>query len=393
MMQTKKKKDIATIAAHAGTSPDNNYGIVNPPVYHTSTILRESLDHYRHHKGAFDYGRIGTPTSRAVEQAVAAIYHADDAISVSSGLASVTTAILAVVKTGDEALFPDSIYGSSRRFLENVLPNIGVQPIFYDPIADISHIKKLISDKTSLIYLETPGSLTFEMQDTKALVSLAKESGCVTIADNTWGTAMHYDAFGHGIDIVIEAGTKYISGHSDVSIGFIIANGKTAQQVRLYAQYIGHCVAPDDLYLTLRGLRTMPLRLKESEKNGIYLAKWIAEQPEVVTILHPALPSHPQHHLWQRDFTGSAGLFSFGLDNAIDNQAVDAMINDLAYFGIGDSWGGYESLISEAEVKIKRTVSEKPLGRIIRIYAGIENADDLLDDIKAGFERMRKALK
>ena len=386
-LMTKISKN--TIATHAGLNPDDNYGIPNPPVYHTSTILKPNLDDYRQHRGQYDYGRLGTPTSEATEKAVAALYGCDEIVAVPSGLAAITTGVLAVVKAGDQALFPDSLYGSGRRFVEHVLPRIGVDVVFYDPIAPISSLEDLTTKNTSLIYIETPGSLTFEMQDTKAIVALAHSKGALVAADNTWGTALYFDVFGHGIDLVIEAGTKYISGHSDVSIGFVGGNGDVGKAIRNYAINIGLCVAPDDHYLALRGLRTMPLRMKQSEKNGLALARWIESQPEVVGMLHPGLESHPQHHLWKRDFTGSCGLFSFILDAGIPDASVDAMVNNLKLFGIGASWGGYESLISEGQ--FKRSVSARPNGRVIRIYAGVEETDDLLADIEQGFDKMRKA--
>ncbi|MGU9962169.1 MAG: cystathionine beta-lyase [Candidatus Puniceispirillales bacterium WSBS_2018_MAG_OTU23] len=378
---------IETITAHTGLDPKGNHGIPNPPIYHTSTIIIPTLEDYRLERGKYTYGRTGTPTSDAVEGAIAAVYGADHVISVSSGLAAITAGVLSVVKSGDAVLFPDSLYGSGRRFVEVILPQMGITPIFYDPLTDAPSLTALITKNTSLIYIETPGSLTFEIQDTKAIVEVAKAAGCLVAADNTWGTPLHFDAFGHGIDIVIEAGTKYISGHSDVSIGFVAANGDVAKRIRRYAICMGLCVAPDELYLALRGLRTMPLRLRQSAANGIALARFIEQQPEVIAMLHPALKSHPQHDLWKRDFTGACGLFSYVLDASISDAAVDDMVNNLRLFGIGASWGGYESLISEGN--FKRTVSQRPDGRVIRVYAGIEDIDDLLTDIKDGFERMR----
>lgn len=386
-MKKDTKRGIETIATHAGLNPDDNHGIPNPPVYHTSTILNDSLEDYRQQKGPYVYGRMGTPTSTAVEGAVADVYGAEHAISVSTGLGAITTAVMAVMKAGEHILFPDSLYGSSRRFAEKTLPQFGITATFYDPLIDADGLKALVTPETSVIFVETPGSLTFEMQDTKAIVEVAKENNCTTIADNTWGTALYFDAFGHGIDIVAEAGTKYISGHSDVSIGFIIANGEAAKKVRHFALCMGFCVSPDELYLAARGLRTMPLRLRQSEENGIALARWIEQQPEIVTMLHPALESHPQHQLWKRDFTGSCGLFSFVLSPSISTEAVDDFVDNLELFGIGASWGGYESLISEGN--FTRSVTDKPNGRVIRIYAGIENIDDLMADIQSGFERMR----
>ena len=382
------KKSKATLATHASLMPDRNFGIPNPPVYHASTILKSNLSDYRNHVGAYDYGRMGTPTSEATEKAVAQLYGCDDIVAVPSGLSAIVVGILSAVKNGDQALFPDTLYGSVRRFVEQELPRHGVEPVFYDPTGKIDDLADLVNAQTSLIYIETPGSLTFEMQDTKAIVALAHENGALVAADNTWGTALYYDVFGHGIDIVIEAGTKYISGHSDVSIGFVGGNGDVGRAIRNHCVNYGLCVGPDDHYLALRGLRTMPLRLKQSEQNGLALARWIEDQPEVIGMLHPGLESHPQHHLWKRDFSGSCGLFSFVIDAGISDEAVDDMVNNLDMFGIGASWGGFESLISEANYK--RTVSSRPNGRVLRIYAGVEDTNDLLADIEQGFDRMRK---
>ena len=384
----KKKLDKKTVAVHAGMDPGGNHGIPNPPVYHASTILKPGMDDYRHHRGEYDYARTGTPTSRALEGAVAELYGADDAVAVPSGLAAITTGILGAVDSGDSILIPDSLYGSGRRFAESLLPRMGVEAVFYDPVATDKELEAMIGPDTRMLYIETPGSLTFEMQDTGALVKLARKHKLIAACDNTWGTALHFDAFGHGMDIVIEAGTKYISGHSDVSIGLVAARGEAAERIRRYTVEMGLCTAPDDHYLALRGMRTMPIRLRQSEANGLKLAKWIEQQDEVVAMRHPALPSHPQHKWWKRDFTGSCGLFGFYLDASITDAAADAMADNLDLFGIGASWGGHESLISEGE--IKRTVSAPHEGRPIRIYAGLEDADDLLDDIKLGFERMRK---
>jgi cystathionine beta-lyase len=374
---------------HASSDPLANHGIVNVPVYHTSTILKANLDDYRNSRGKFDYGRIGTPTTEASEKAVAELYEMDDAIATPSGLAAISLGISGVVNAGDHALFPDSMYGSGRRFVENILPRMGVKYDFYDP-TNAQDLAAMVSENTTLIYIESPGSQTFEMQDIPAIVRLAHDRNCLVACDNTWATAFYFDANAHNIDIVIEAGTKYISGHSDVSIGYVVANGDTAKRIRQYAKLTGICVAPDDHYLALRGMRTMRVRLHASEENAIALATWLQEQPEVIAMLHPALPSHPGHHHWKRDFSGSSGLFSFLLNPDIPFAAIDAMVDGLKLFGIGDSWGGHESLINQA--KITRSVTAMPAGTLLRIYTGIEDKDDLLNDLASGMERLRKAM-
>ena len=375
---------------HASTDPLSHHGIVNVPVYHTSTILKPSLDDYRNSRGKYDYGRIGTPTSEASEKAVAELYEMDDAVATPSGLSAIALGISGVMQAGDHALIPDSMYGSGRRFVEHILPRMGVTFTFYDPQASADDLAPMMLDNTTLIYLESPGSQTFEMQDIPALVRLAHDRGCLVACDNTWATAFYFDANAHNIDVVIEAGTKYISGHSDVSIGYVVANGDTAKQIRQYAKLTGICVAPDDHYLTLRGMRTMRVRLKASQENALAVASWLQDQPEVIAMRHPALPSHPGHHHWQRDFTGSSGLFSFCFDPDIPFAAIDAMVDGLAFFGIGDSWGGHESLINQA--RIQRSVTTLPAGTLLRIYTGIEDKDDLINDLAAGLERLRKAM-
>ncbi len=369
-------------------NPGGNHGIPNPPVYHASTILRSSMAEHRKKTHRYDYGRIGTPTSEALEGAVAGLYGTSDTVAVPSGLCAIACGVLAAVKTQDNVLFPDTIYGSGRRFIEYVLPRSGVEARFYDPLIDAKGLDALINEHTSLVYIETPGSLTFEMQDTKALIGTAHDRGCLVACDNTWGTPFYFDAAGHGVDIIIEAGTKYISGHSDVNIGFVASSGDVAQLIRRYTVAMGLTVGPDDLYLALRGMRTALLRLKQSENNGYHLARWLEEQPEVLEMRHPGLESHPQHNLWKRDFSGACGLFSIYLDPAISDAAVDAMADNLSLFGIGASWGGHESLIMEAH--FKRGIIKKTDARVIRLYAGLEDPDELLDDLKAGFERMRK---
>lgn len=379
----------ATKVVHASVNPLDHEGMANIPVYHTSTVMKPSLDDYRNARGKYDYGRKGTPTSQATEEAVASLYHMDDCVATPSGLSAICLGISGVLEAGDHALFPDSMYGSGRRFIDRVLPQIGVNVDVYDPCISADELNSLFTNKTKLLYLESPGSLTFEMQDIPALTQLAHEKNCLVAIDNTWATALYFDSVKNKVDIVIEAGTKYISGHSDVSMGFVISSGETAQAIRSYAHNTGICVAPDEHYLAMRGMRTLAIRLRQSEENGIALAKWLEAQPEVIKVLHPALPSHPGHYHWQRDFSGSSGLFGFVINPNIPLMAIDAMVDGLDWFGIGASWGGHESLISQGH--LKRTKTDIPEGTLLRIYAGLEDKDDLITDLKAGFERMRGA--
>jgi len=387
---TTKKHHIDTELGHLGLSPDTNFGIPNPPIYRTSTILSSSMAQHRGEQPkAYDYGRIGTPTSAAFEQAVAAIYEADACISTPSGLSAINTAILSVVKSGDHALFPDSLYGSSRRFVTTLLADLGVEVSFYTPRAN-ANIGQEFKNNTSLLYLESPGSLTFEVQDIPAMTALARQHNITTICDNTWGTALHYPVLKLGVDIVVEAATKYIAGHSDVNLGVAAASGQHGKKLKTIARTMGMCAGPEDLYLGLRGLRTMRLRLEQSAANGILLAQQLSQHSLVLEVLHPALPSSPDHQIYNRDFTGSCGLFAFVLPDTIAQDKLDKAVEEMDIFAIGDSWGGYESLIKQAHLtgKMRQFTPEHTAGHLIRVYAGIEHGPDLWTDIAAMLDKL-----
>lgn len=382
--------DKKTILATASIAPAENHGIPNPPIYRASTIISERMAQYRGEEHQdYDYGRVGTPTSRAFEEAISALYEADDTISTPSGLSAVTTALLAYVKAGDHVLFPDSLYGSSRRFVTKMLVNYGVTVEFY-PARINAAISEFIKPNTSILYLESPGSLTFELQDVPAMVAIAKQHDIVTMIDNTWGTALHHNALNMGVDIIIEAATKYITGHSDVMLGIVCARGKHAKILRLAVTALGICAGPEDLYLGLRGLRTMSLRLKQSEANGIALARMVATQKQVKAVLHPALESSPDHAIYKRDFTGSCGLFGFVLSPALSQEVIDEAVNGLALFQIGASWGGFESLITQAVLtdKSRLFAPDIPKGYLMRIYAGLEEEGDLLANLQTFFDKL-----
>jgi len=385
-----KKHHIDTKLGHLGLSPDANFGIPNPPIYRTSTILSSSM---AQHRGdlpkAYDYGRIGTPTSAAFETSVAAIYEAEACISTPSGLSAIAIAILSAVKSGDHALFPDSLYGSSRRFVTTTLSDLGVEVGFYPPRAN-TDITSSFKSNTSLLYLESPGSLTFEVQDLPAMTALARQHNITTICDNTWGTALHYPVLSLGVDIVVEAATKYIAGHSDVNLGIAAASGSYGKKLKATARTMGICAGPEDLYLGLRGLRTMRLRLEQSGANGIMLAETLAQHPLVLDVLHPALPTSPDHHIYNRDFTGSCGLFAFVVPDTIPQNRLDKAIEEMDIFAIGDSWGGYESLIKQAHLtaKLRQYTPEHTNGHLIRLYAGIEHGPDLVGDVVALLDKL-----
>jgi len=389
-MSDNSKFDKKTILATASIAPAENHGVPNPPIYRASTIISERMAQYRGEEPQeYDYGRVGTPTSRAFEDAICALYEADDTISTPSGLSAVTTALLAYVKAGDHILFPDSLYGSSRRFVTKMLVHYGVEVEFY-PARINEAIADLIKANTSIIYLESPGSLTFELQDVPAIVAIAKAHDIVTMLDNTWGTALHHNALNMGVDIIIEAATKYITGHSDVMLGIVCARGKHAKILRLAVTALGVCAGPDDLYLAIRGLRTMSLRLKQSEATGLALARMVETQKHVTAVLHPALESSPDHAIYKRDFTGSCGLFGFVLSQDLTQEAIDEAVNGLRLFQIGASWGGFESLITQAVLTSKNRsfASDIPNGYLMRIYAGLEDEGDLIANLQTFFDKL-----
>ena len=387
------KNSLTTVLATASLNPAGNHGIPNPPIYRASTIISQKMAQYRGEEPSdYDYGRVGTPTSEAFETAVSALYQADDTISTPSGLSAVNTALLAYAKSGDHMLLPDSLYGSSRRFVTKMLINYGVEVEFY-PARINGDIATLIRKNTSVLYLESPGSLTFELQDIPLMAQIAQDHDIVTMIDNTWGTALHHNALDKGVDIVIEAATKYITGHSDVNLGIVCARGHHAKKIRAAATILGICAGPEDLYLGTRGLRTMALRLKQSQDNGLALARYVEAQPETLATLHPALTSSPDHALYQRDFTGACGLFGFVLSDQLPQKIVDDAANNLTLFQIGASWGGFESLITQAVLGPAQRQFETglPKGYLMRIYAGLEDQDDLLADLAHFFACLRSS--
>ena len=387
----KKIPEIETKLAHLGLSPKENFGIPNPPIYRTSTILSDTLAQHRGEKTKkFSYGRVGTPTSHAFEQSIASLYGVESCISAPSGLSAISTAILSVAKTGDHMLFPDSLYGSARRFVVSMLPKMGVDIAFYPPRIN-GDISTFFKSNTSLLYLESPGSLTFEIQDVPAMTAAARNLNITTMIDNTWGTALHYPVFELGTDIVVEAATKYIGGHSDTNLGIAAANGTHGKELRRTAIALGICAGPEDLYLGLRGLRTMKLRLSQSAENGLAVARAAESHDAVISVLHPGLPSSRDHTIFNRDFAGSCGLFGLVLKPEISQTSIDAAIEAMSVFYIGDSWGGYESLIKQAHIteKLRSLRPDLPEGHIIRIYTGLEHSDDQIADVITMLDGLR----
>jgi cystathionine beta-lyase len=384
-----------TLITTAGRNPEANFGIVNPPVYHASTVLYPTLDaleagQKRREPGKTYYGRSGTPTTFALEDAVAALDGGYRAIAVGSGVAAVTAAILAFVKTGDHVLMVDNAYGPTRRFCDTLLARFGVATTYYDPLVG-DGVAKLIQPNTRVIFLESPGSLTFEMQDVPAIVAAARKAGVATVMDNTWATPLFFRPLAHGVDVAVQSGTKYIGGHSDLMLGLITMQEANYNRIRQVANELGHHAAPDDCYLAQRGLRTLSVRLRRHQETGVALAQWLKRQPEVARVYHPALPDDPGHALWRRDFSGASGLFAFELEPT-PRAALAAMVDRMTLMGMGYSWGGYESLLLPTDPAPIRTAQPwRSHGPLLRVHAGLEDPDDLIADLERGFERLHEA--
>jgi len=375
-----------------GRDPHRHHGIVNPPVYHASTILYptlEALDAPRIRDGYY-YGRYGTPTTRALADAVAGIEGGDFSLIVSSGKTAITTVLLGLTRAGDHILVTDSAYQPTRTFADGVLQRFGVETTYYDPRIGAG-IAELIRPNTKLVFTESPGSLTFEVQDIPAIVEAAHAEGVNVVTDNTWAAGLYFKPFAHGVDVSIQAATKYIVGHSDVMMGTITATEALRGPIQHAYNELAGAPGPDDCYLALRGLRTMATRLAQHQASAIRIAEWLEKRAEVEAVLHPALESHPDHTLWRRDFTGSSGLFAFRLP-AVPRPALAAMLDHLELFGMGYSWGGFESLlIPTAPGKIRSAVPWRHEGQMLRIHVGLEHPDDLIADLEAGFARLRAA--
>jgi len=384
-----------TKLTHSGNSPFDNHGIVNPPVYHASTVLYRTVEELRmKEKAPFDhvtYGRTGTPTTWAFERAVADLEEADRAVSMPSGLAAIAGALFSFLKAGDHLLMTDTAYFPTRKLCDQQLARLGISTTYYDPMIG-ADIDKLIQPNTRVVYLESPGSHTFEIQDVPAIAAAAKARGCITMIDNTWASPLFFKPFRHGVDISLHAATKYIVGHSDVMMGIISMQDRHYMTVKSQVHGMGYAAGPDDCYLALRGLRTMSARLQQHQQTALRLVDWLQQRPEVERILHPALPGHPGHAIFKRDYTGSSGLFGLVLKPCSEQQLA-AMLDGLELFGMGYSWGGYESLIIPSNLDKARTVKAwKTDGPTVRIHAGLEDPEDLIADLEAGFARLRSNL-
>jgi cystathionine beta-lyase len=385
-----------TRLVHAGRDPEQHAGTVNPPIHRASTILYPTVEAFerrteRKYGETSSYGIYGTPITFALREALAELSGGARSLVTSSGLSAITQALAAFLRREDHILVPDSTYGPTRNFCTGVLARFGVDTTFYDPAIG-AEIAGLIRPNTKIVYTESPGSHTFEIQDVPAIAAAAHASGATVFFDNTWGTPLHFRAFDHGVDVEIQAATKYLAGHSDLMMGVITARTEALfRRLKDGIDEFGDCVAPDLCYETLRGMRTLHVRMKRHEESALAVARWLAGRPEVARVLHPALPDHPGHALWRRDFIGSSSLFAVLLRTE-SRDAVAAMLEGLALFKIGASFGGFESLIVPAQLANNRTVrpwSER--GTLVRLHVGLEATDDLIADLEAGLRRLAAA--
>lgn len=380
----------ATKVVHVGRDPDAQYGFVNTPVYRGSTILFPTFEALQKRTQPYTYGRRATPTTRALEEALSELSGGDTTILLPSGLNAVTAAILAFVKAGDEILMVDTVYQPTRAFCDGLLKRLGVSTVYYDPSIG-SGIAGLIKDSTRLVFVESPGSQTFEMQDLPAIAAAAHARDLIVIADNTWASPLYCRPLDLGADVSIEALTKHVVGHSDANLGSVTGNARTARALINAKEWLGTSVGSEEAYLALRGLRTLDVRLRHHMQSGIAVARWLTSRPEVARVIHPALDSDPGHALWKRDYRGACGLFAAIL-KPISQPALAAFLDGLELFGMGYSWGGYESLIIPFDPSSYRTATKwRTEGPALRLHIGLDAVDDLTRDLAAGFDRMRAA--
>lgn len=381
------KPSPETILTHVGRHPEQQFGFVNTPVYRGSTILFPTLAALEDYsKPRYDYGRTGNPSASSVADLVTELEGAAGTMLFPSGLSAISTALLSVLEAGDHVLVTDSAYGPTRRFSTTVLSRMGVTPHYYDPRLGAG-IETLITDKTKAIFVESPGSLTFEIQDLRAIVAAAKATGAYVLVDNSWATPLFHRPLELGADLVVHAGTKMFVGHSDAMFGTVSANERTWTRLKDTSLALGVCASPDDIFLAARGMRTLALRMQAHATKALDLARWLEGQPGVAAVFHPALPSHPDHALFQRDFTGSGSLFAAVLEPAPREQLA-AMLDGMELFGMGWSWGGYESLILPIAPEKSRSATHWSVeGNMLRLHIGLEGLEDLRDDLAAGLAR------
>lgn len=382
---------LRTRLCHTGRQGDGHHGAVNTPVYHASTFLFPTLDAFEARKSApVRYGRRGTPTSQSLEEVVSTLEGAAGTVLAPSGVSAISVALLAHATPGAHFLVPDNCYGPCRNFCNDVLAGMGIATTFYDPAVG-ADIAGLITPATKLVWLEAPGSQTFEMSDVRAIAAVARAAGVATAFDNTWAGGWFCQPLALGCDISVQAGTKYLGGHSDLMIGTLACTAPALPRIRAMAASLGLCVGPDDIALTLRGMRTLPLRLAQHQAGGLQVARWLRDRPEVLRVMHPGLPEDPGHELWKSQFSGASGLFGFVIAT-VPRPALAAMLDGMRLFGMGASWGGYESLLTPTRPETFRTTTRwQPGGQSMRIHVGLEDPLDLIADLEAGFARMATA--
>jgi cystathionine beta-lyase len=394
MSQSKSPADQTadTRLVTGGRDTRFSHGFVNTPTVRGSTVLYPTADDIRNDRGEFQYGREGTPTTVALSDALRAL-EGQNCVGVAllpSGLAAISTALLAVLKSGDHLLVSDSAYRPTRRFCDGLLARFGVETTYYDPLVG-AEIAKLFRANTRAVLIEAPGSQSFEMPDTPAIAAAAHAHGAIVLNDNTWATPLYFRSLDKGVDVSIQAVTKYIGGHSDIMFGAVAANARGWPKVAEAVHHLGQCVGPDDVFLALRGLRTLSVRLARHQQSALEIARWLSSRGEVLRVLHPALETDPGHAIWKRDFTGSSGLFSVIL-KPVPKQAVDAFLDALTLFGMGYSWGGFESLVIPFDCANYRTATKwAPGGPALRFHIGLEDVDDLKADLARGFDALGKA--
>lgn len=389
-MSAGREPSPETRLVHVARDSARDAGAVNPPVYRASTIVYPSLREFAARAArrytTYSYGLQGTPTTMALAEAVADLSGGHRSVIVSSGLAAVTHALTAFLRAGDHVLLADTVYGPARLFAASVLARFGVEVEFYDPLIG-GGIARLLRPRTRIVYTESPGTATFEVQDVPAIAAAAHAAGALVVLDNTWATPLHFRAFDHGVDVEVQAGTKYFAGHSDLLVGSITM--RTDEQFRAVRDDViafGDCVSPDVSYETLRGLRTLAVRMRQLEASALAVARWLAERPEIARVLHPALPGHPGHEVWKRDFLGSSSLFGVVLRTE-SMDAVGRMVDGFRLFKIGASFGGYESLVAlPAPERTVRPWTEP--GVLLRFHVGLESVDDLIADLADGLARL-----
>ena len=375
-----------TILTKVGRNTKRDKGYINPPIYKGSTIVFDSFRKYLNDRDKVDdghnslYGIQYNPTAENFEKAISELYEAEDTVLTPSGLTALVIPFLTFLKKGDHVLISDALYNPTRNFVEKILKNFGIKINYFHALKDINKLNKKININTKLIFLESPGTATFDIIDLPKVSKIAKKKNIITVIDNTWASPIFYNPFKLGINIVIEAATKYINGHSDVLLGLISSDKKTSKRIRFFTKTLGICAGSEEIYLCLRGLPTLETRLKTIEKNTLNLVKELKQNNKIRRIFHPANKDHPNHSVWKRDFTGSTGLFSFELKKFNTNKDLEKFSKKLKIFKMGYSWGGFESLITFPTIG-KRKYKENIKGNLIRLYCGLENSEDQIKDI------------